>query len=95
MTAGAISGGARAQAGADALPPADAALPPEEIARLSRRLEMANEGNPDFNAAAALAAALALGLYSRERRGDGQALAARSRDRVNLIEEEHDGQVRV
>jgi crotonobetainyl-CoA:carnitine CoA-transferase CaiB-like acyl-CoA transferase len=77
VTAGAISGGARAQAGADALPPADTPLSAQEIARLSRRLEIANEGNPDFNAAAGVAAALALGLYSRERTGGGQALETR------------------
>jgi crotonobetainyl-CoA:carnitine CoA-transferase CaiB-like acyl-CoA transferase len=77
VTAGAISGGARAQAGADALPPADTPLSPGEIARLSRRLEIANEGNPDFNAAAAVAAALTLGLYARERTGRGQALETR------------------
>jgi len=77
VTAGAISGGARAQAGADALPPADTPLSLGEIARLSRRLELANEGNPDFNAAAGVAAALALGLYTRERTGRGQALETR------------------
>jgi len=77
VTAGAVSGGARAQAGADALPPADHPLSMAEIARLSRRLEIANEGNPDFNAAVGVAAALALGLYSRERTGRGQALETR------------------
>jgi crotonobetainyl-CoA:carnitine CoA-transferase CaiB-like acyl-CoA transferase len=77
VTAGAISGGARAQAGVDAVPPADAPMSPDEVARVSRRLEIANEGNPDFNAAAAVAAALALGLYSRERTGRGQSLETR------------------
>ncbi|MEE2664019.1 MAG: CoA transferase [Myxococcota bacterium] len=77
VTAGAISGGARAQAGSDALPPGDTPLSLREIASLSRRLELANEGNPDFNAAAGVAAALALGLYTRERTGRGQALETR------------------
>jgi len=77
VTAGALSGGARAQAGADALPPDATELSLPDIARLSRRLEVANEGNPDFNAAAGVAAALALGLYTRERSGRAQALEVR------------------
>ena len=77
VTAGALSGGARAQAGVDAVPPDDTKLSLPEIARLSRRLEISNEGNPDFNAAAGVAAALALGLYSRERSGRAQQLEVR------------------
>ncbi len=77
VTAGALSGGARAQAGYDAVPPPDVPLSLPEIAQLSRRLELANEGNPDFNAAVGVAAALALGLYARERSGEGQALETR------------------
>jgi crotonobetainyl-CoA:carnitine CoA-transferase CaiB-like acyl-CoA transferase len=77
VSAGAMLGGARAQVGDGRLPPADAKPTPEEIARGQFLLEKANESHPDFNAAVAAAAALALGLYTRERTGAGQALETR------------------
>ena len=77
VTGGAIAGGAWAQAGAGCPPPSDAALSPEEIARISRRLELSNEANPDFNSAVSAAAALVMGLYAREKSGEGLALETR------------------
>ncbi len=77
VTGGALCGGARAQAGAGALPPADAPLTPDETARIARRLELGNESNPDFNSAVVAAAALLLGLFARERRGRGVEIETR------------------
>ena len=57
MTAGAICGGALAQIGADGPPAPDVVLSDDELAWWSNRLTRANEPNPDFNAALALAAA--------------------------------------
>jgi len=47
------------------------------MARISRRLEIANEANPDFNSAVAAAAALTMGLYAREKTGVGLAIETR------------------
>ena len=69
VTGGAVCGGAYAQAGAGCPPPADATLSREEMARVSRRLEVANEANPDFNSAVSAAAAVTMGLYAREKSG--------------------------
>jgi crotonobetainyl-CoA:carnitine CoA-transferase CaiB-like acyl-CoA transferase len=77
VTGGAIAGGAAAQAGAGCPPPAEAVLSREEMARISRRLELANEANPDFNSAVTAAAALTMGLYARERTGEGLAIETR------------------
>ena len=77
VTGGAVSGGAYAQAGAGCPPPADATLSLDEMARFSRRLELANEANPDFNSAVAAAAAVMMGLYAREKSGEGIAIETR------------------
>lgn len=77
VSAGALAGGARAQAG-DARLPGPAAQPsPAEIERAQYLLEKANESHPDFNAAVVVATAIALGLYVRERTGRGQAIETR------------------
>lgn len=77
VTGGAVAGGAWAQAGAGCPPPADVVLEAAERARISRRLELANEANPDFNSAVTAAAAAAAGLYHRERTGEAIALETR------------------
>jgi crotonobetainyl-CoA:carnitine CoA-transferase CaiB-like acyl-CoA transferase len=77
VTGGAVAGGAWAQAGAGCPPAADAVLDAAERARLSRRLELANEANPDFNSAVTAAAATAAGLYHRERTGEAIAIETR------------------
>ncbi len=69
VTGGAVAGGAYAQAGAGCPPPPEAELSDAERARVSRRLELANEANPDFNSAVTAAAAAAMGLYHRARTG--------------------------
>jgi crotonobetainyl-CoA:carnitine CoA-transferase CaiB-like acyl-CoA transferase len=46
----------------------------EEIKETSRRLMRANEGNPDPNTSQAVATAIMLGLWDRERTGKGQAI---------------------
>jgi crotonobetainyl-CoA:carnitine CoA-transferase CaiB-like acyl-CoA transferase len=73
-TAGALCGGALAQAGAGSIPPPDAPLDTDALRRLSRRLELANETNPDPTAGVASASALLMALYHRERTGQGQYL---------------------
>ena len=77
VTGGAVAGGAHAQAGAGCPPPPDVTLSREEQGFVSRRLELANEANPDFNSAVTAAAAVAMGLYARERTGRGLALETR------------------
>jgi len=69
VTGGAVCGGAFAQAGSGCPPPPDSKLSPEEMARVSRRLELANEANPDFNSAVSATAAVMMGLYAREKSG--------------------------
>jgi crotonobetainyl-CoA:carnitine CoA-transferase CaiB-like acyl-CoA transferase len=77
VSAGALAGGARAQAGDARLPPPDARPSPEELLHSLFLLEKANESHPDFNASVVVAAAVALGLWARERSGAGQALETR------------------
>lgn len=77
VTGGAVAGGAWAQAGAGCPPPPDAVLDDDERARVSRRLELANEANPDFNSAVTAAAATAMGLYHRERTGEAIEIETR------------------
>ncbi len=73
-TAGALCGEALAQLGAGGLPAPDAPLTPEDLARHAHRIELANETNPDPNAAVATATALLLALYHRARTGEGQSV---------------------
>jgi crotonobetainyl-CoA:carnitine CoA-transferase CaiB-like acyl-CoA transferase len=73
-TAGALCGEALAQLGAEGLPPADAALSAEALAGQAHRLELANDTNPDPNAAVATATAVLLALYHRARTGEAQAV---------------------
>ncbi len=77
VTGGAVAGGAYAQAGLGCPPPADVELSKDEMARISRRLELSNEANPDFNSAVAAAAALTMGLYAREKTGEAIAIETR------------------
>jgi len=77
VTGGAVAGGAWAQAGAGCPPPPDAKLSKEEMARISRRLELANEANPDFNSAVTAAAALTMGLYAQEKTGEAIEIETR------------------
>jgi crotonobetainyl-CoA:carnitine CoA-transferase CaiB-like acyl-CoA transferase len=77
VTGGAVAGGAFAQAGAGCPPPPEAVSSRDEMARISRRLELANEANPDFNSAVTAAAALTMGLYARECTGEGLAIETR------------------
>jgi crotonobetainyl-CoA:carnitine CoA-transferase CaiB-like acyl-CoA transferase len=77
VSAGAMLGGARAQVGAGNLPEPGDRPSAEALARSAFLLEKANESHPDFNAAVTVAAAVALGLYARERTGRGQALETR------------------
>ena len=73
-TAGALCGEALVQLGAAGLPAPDAPLSPEELAHQAHRIELANETNPDPNAAVATATALLLALYHRARSGEGQSV---------------------
>ncbi|MFO0688602.1 MAG: CoA transferase [Myxococcota bacterium] len=77
VTGGAVAGGAWAQAGAGCPPPADVVPDAAEFARIARRLELANEANPDFNSAVTAAAATAAGLYHAARTGEAIALETR------------------
>jgi len=77
VTGGAVSGAAHLQAGAGCPPGPGAALSAEDMARVSRRLELSNEANPDFNSAVAAAAAVTMGLYARERSGEAIAIETR------------------
>ena len=71
--AGAVSGGARSQMGRS-LPPTGESLTLEEIREASEDMLRANQANPDPNSGVALAAAMLLALYARERTGKGQYL---------------------
>ena len=73
-TAGALCGEALAQLGAGGLPAPDAPLSAQELAQQAHRIELANDTNPDPNAAVATATALLLALYHRARTGEGQAV---------------------
>jgi crotonobetainyl-CoA:carnitine CoA-transferase CaiB-like acyl-CoA transferase len=69
---GAVCGGALAQLGRDTLPSPDQDLAFEEIRELSRKLTRSNESNPDPNSSMVHAVAMLLGLYARQRTGEGQ-----------------------
>jgi crotonobetainyl-CoA:carnitine CoA-transferase CaiB-like acyl-CoA transferase len=77
VTGGAVAGGAWAQAGTGCPPQPDAVLDDAERARVSRRLELANEANPDFNSAVTAAAAAVMGLYHVARTGEAIAIETR------------------
>jgi crotonobetainyl-CoA:carnitine CoA-transferase CaiB-like acyl-CoA transferase len=77
VTAGAICGGALAQAGKGVVPGPDVDLSADDFAYWSQYLTRCNESNPDFNAALAVAAAVTMALFARERTGEGQSLETR------------------
>lgn len=77
VTFGAIDGGVIAQIGDEGAPPPGVALSDAERAAWSQILTRANEPNPDFNAALATAAALAMGVWHRDRTGRGQSIETR------------------
>ncbi len=77
VTAGAVCGGALAQAGSGGVPRPEVELTPGEVAWWSQHLTRCNEPNPDFNAALAVAAAVTMALLTRERTGEGQCLETR------------------
>lgn len=77
VTGGAVAGGAWAQAGVGCPPAADVVLSDEERARVSRRLELSNEANPDFNSAVTAAAATAMALYHQTKTGEGLEVETR------------------
>jgi crotonobetainyl-CoA:carnitine CoA-transferase CaiB-like acyl-CoA transferase len=77
VTAGAICGGALAQAGRAGAPGPDVELGDEERAWWSERLSRCNESNPDVNAAVVTAAAVTMALQARARTGAGQAVETR------------------
>ncbi len=69
---GAVAGGAMAQMGLGAVPPADQPMTNDEILEVSRRLGRSNETNPDPNGSMVTSTAILLGIYARERFGAGQ-----------------------
>lgn len=69
---GAVAGGAMAQMGRGAVPPPDQEMSHEEIIEVSRRLGRSNETNPDPNGSMVTSTAILLGLYARDRFGEGQ-----------------------
>ena len=73
---GALFGGALRQAGASMPPSPDQPMSMEDVREVSRWLMRANEGNPDPNSSQAVATSIMLGLYARERTGEGQAIQA-------------------
>ena len=73
-TAGALCGEALAQLGDGGLPAPDLPLSQDQLAHQAHRNELANETNPDPNAAVATATAALLALYHRARTGEGQAV---------------------
>ncbi len=77
VTAGAVCGGARAQAGAGNPPPPGTPLDDDQLAYWSRYMTRSNEANPDYNGGLASAAAITMALFARERTGEGQALETR------------------
>ena len=72
---GAVSGGARAQAGRG-IPPPEASLTMEEVKEVSRLLGRAQDVNPDPNTSMVASTAMVLGLYARQRFGAVQYLEA-------------------
>jgi crotonobetainyl-CoA:carnitine CoA-transferase CaiB-like acyl-CoA transferase len=77
VTAGALCGGALAQIGSGGAPSPDVALSEDEVAWWSQLLGRANEPNPDFNAALAVAAAVTMAVYAAQRTGTGQRVETR------------------
>ncbi|MEX1009004.1 MAG: CoA transferase [Acidimicrobiia bacterium] len=73
-SAGAMCGNAVLQAGTGMPPGPDAELSDEETKQVSLHLSSANEGNPDPNAAMAVATAILLALVARVRHGEGQSI---------------------
>jgi len=71
---GALFGGALRQAGRSMTPLTHESMTMDEIKETSRRLMRANEGNPDPNTSQAVATAIMLGLWDRERTGMGQSI---------------------
>ncbi|MDP6493943.1 MAG: CoA transferase [Dehalococcoidia bacterium] len=71
---GALFGGALRQAGRAMPPPAHQPMTMDEIKDVSRRMMRANEGNPDPNTSQGVGTAIMLGLWDRERTGQGQAI---------------------
>ena len=71
---GALFGGALRQAGRAMPPPTYQPMTMDEIKDASRRMMRANEGNPDPNSSQGVATAIMLGLFDRERTGQGQAI---------------------
>ena len=69
---GAVCGGALYQAGRDMPPPPEASMTYEELRATSSSLYLANEGNPDCSSSLAVATALLMGLYAKEKLGRGQ-----------------------
>ena len=70
--AGALGGGAIQQMPPSELHANDAELPMDALKRKAWRLQNANEGNPDVNAALGLGSSLLLGLRAAEELGVGQ-----------------------
>ena len=71
---GALFGGALRQVGRGMPPPSYQPMTMEEIKDTSRRMMRANEGNPDPNSSQGVGTAIMLGLWDRERTGQGQAI---------------------
>lgn len=69
---GALMGGALRQAGRGVVPLPDTPLSRDELKEVSRRLFRGNTSNPDENTGMAIATGIMLGLYARERTGQGQ-----------------------
>ena len=70
--AGAVSGGGVAQMGRDGFPPPDKEMSIDEIAAVAKQMKRANDGTADHSTAMVNAVGLLLGLYARERTGEGQ-----------------------
>ncbi|MEO5842179.1 MAG: CoA transferase [Acidimicrobiales bacterium] len=72
LTFGAICGSALYQAGAGMPPTADADMNLDRIKEISLRLAKANDGAPDVSSGLVDGVAMMMGLYGRERWGEGQ-----------------------
>ena len=71
---GALFGGALRQAGRATPPPTYQPMNMDEVKDMSRRMMRANEGNPDPNSSQAVGTAIMLGLWDRDRTGQGQSI---------------------
>ena len=69
---GAVIGGALRQLGRDVLPSPSVHMTTEEIKEAARRLGRSNETNPDPNSSMVISTGVLLGLFARERFGNGQ-----------------------